>query len=84
MRGSIPPLPNISSWCGVCAQGKLYLLPFNYLGNVSLQKLIAAQLVNKLPTSMEPGRSLPCSREPATGRCVESDESSPNLYTRVL
>jgi hypothetical protein len=39
------------------------------------------ELVKKLPAFMEAEGLLPCSQEPATGPCPESDESSPHLPT---
>jgi hypothetical protein len=40
-----------------------------------LEKLIAAQLVKKIPAFMEPDGSLPFSEEPATGPYSKPEES---------
>jgi hypothetical protein len=44
------------------------------------EKLIAAQLVKKLPTFMELRGSLPCLQQPANGPYSEPDKSSPHPH----
>jgi hypothetical protein len=52
---------------------------------VLIEKLkIIIQLVSKLPTLYGTHGSLPCSQDPATGRCSGPDESSPKFHTVFL
>jgi len=50
-------------------------------GRVPLEKLVVAQLVDKLPAFVEPEASLPCSQQPATGPSREPGEFGPHLLT---
>jgi hypothetical protein len=49
-----------------------------------LENLIVVQVVKKLPPSMEPEGSLPCSQEPATGPYLKPDDSSPQRHTLFI
>jgi len=62
----------------ICEKNLTNLTPWSKL---IVENLIFTQLVQRLPTFMEPEGSLPCAQEPITFLYPEPDGSSPNLPT---